>query len=143
MKKAKILVSTLIALMAQSVETKACEHLVFANNLPEATKLFLCENFPEKSVSFAELDVENYGEEYAVSFNDGTEMSFNIFGTWEKVDCKLFPVPASLLPTRIADFVSTSFANEEVVRINKTYDGFRVLLTNNVELKFDHQGNIC
>ena len=75
-----------------------------------------------------------------MSLNDGTEIDFYNNGTFDKVDCHTAPVPASIVPAAIQQFVKANFAGSAVVKIDKERYGYDIELSNGMELKFNHQG---
>ena len=81
-----------------------------------------------------------WGQE--VYLNNGVEVDFDKNGTWDKVDCNYSAVPASLVPSTIANYVKTHFAGAKVVKIDKERYGFDVELSNELELKFNKQGQL-
>ena len=143
MKKMKITVFALIGLMTKSIACKANDKMVFAENLPTDAKVFVQHNFPRLSVAYAEMRSTRQGTVYEVSLNDGTEVVFSQNGAWGMIDCKLEAVPASLMPASLSSFVKSQFTDAKVVRLYKIDSGYEVALSNDISLKFDHEGMIA
>ena len=81
-----------------------------AAQLAAAAKSFVQQNFPGRTIVYAEKDTEFMKTKYEVSLNDGTEIDFYNNGTFDKVDCHTAPVPASIVPAAIQQFVKANFA---------------------------------
>ena len=108
--------------------------------LPVEIQSFVKQHFPTQTVTFAKKDWEWTGYQYDVILADGTEISFDTDKKWDKVDSKLNPVPAALVPAPIANYVATSFPAVAITKIDKEFFGYDVELANDLELKFDSNG---
>ena len=75
-----------------------------------------------------------------VHLNNGVQLEFDKKGNWDKVDCQFNAVPAHLVPTVIANYVQTSYPGATVVKIDKERYGFKIELSNDLEMKFNKQG---
>ena len=93
-------------------------------------------------IAYATIDRDFGKTTYDVRLNDGTEVDFDAKGTWDKVDCGLSAVPAQLVPTAIADYVKANFAGAMIVKIDKERHGYDIELSNDLELKFNKQGQL-
>ena len=93
--------------------------------------------FPKANV----LIVKPEWDEYEVRLSDGTQIEFNRSSEWKKIDCEhstTYPtVPAKLVPEQITNYVSTSFANQGIIKIEKQRRGWEIELNNELEIKFD------
>jgi hypothetical protein len=49
-------------------------------------------------------------------------------------------VPAALVPAAILQYVKVNFAGCSVTKIDKEHHGYDIELSNDLELKFNHQG---
>ena len=61
---------------------------------------------------------------------------------WERVDCFNMSVPMQIVPTAIANYVNSHFAGEEIVKIDKESYGYEIELSNGIEIKFNHLGEL-
>ena len=104
--------------------------------LPEAITAFLNKNFPGAAVVGVETDNEHGGLEYDVYLNDGTEVDFDTRNQWEKVDCKVKAVPASLVPPTIASYVKTNYLSLPITKIDNKRYGYEIELSKGIDLKF-------
>jgi hypothetical protein len=128
-------------MLMHSVSSFAGDRIIPAEQLPAAAKTFIQKTFPGQTVSYAKIDFDGR-KKYEVRLSNGTEVEFDKNGNWDKVDCNYSAVPASLVPTNIANYVKTHFAGAKVVKIDKERHGYDVELSNDLELKFNKQGQL-
>ena len=106
------------------------------NGNPVITK-FVGQYFPQANI----LMVNAEWDEYEVRLSDGTQIEFTRAPEWKKIDCEhsnvYTSVPAELVPTQIASYVSTNFAGAEIIKIDKDRWGWEVELNNGLEVKFN------
>ena len=141
MKKSVLFFAALVCMMMHSVSSFADDRIIPAEQLPAAAKTFIQKTFPGQAVSYATIDFDGRNT-YEVCLSNGVEVDFNKNGVWDKVDCNYSAVPASLVPSTIANYVKTHFAGAKVVKIDKERYGFDVELSNELELKFNKQGQL-
>ena len=119
----------------------ACDDKPVApTELPQEIQSFVQQNFPGKTISFAQKDWEWFGYQYDITLADGTQVSFDTSNVWDKVESRVTPIPAALIPAPIATYVGTSFPAVAIVKIDKERYGYEVELANDLELKFNQQG---
>ena len=140
MKRTKLFFAALVCLFTANTVCNAHDMPIPASQLPAAAKAFVQQNFPGRTIVYAEKDTEFMKTKYEVSLNDGTEIDFYNNGTFDKVDCHTAPVPASIVPAAIQQFVKANFAGAAVTKIDKERYGYDIELSNGMELKFNHQG---
>ena len=141
MKKSVLFFAALVCMLMHSVSSFAGDRIIPAEQLPAAAKTFIQKTFPGQTVSYAKIDFDGR-KKYEVRLSNGTEVEFDKNGNWDKVDCNYSAVPASLVPTNIANYVKTHFAGAKVVKIDKERHGYDVELSNELELKFNKQGQL-
>jgi hypothetical protein len=141
MKKSVLFFAALVCMMMHSVSSFAGDRIIPAEQLPAAAKTFIQKTFPGQTVSYATIDFDGRNT-YEVCLSNGVEVDFNKNGVWDKVDCNYSAVPTSLVPTNIANYVKTHFAGAKVVKIDKERHGYDVELSNDLELKFNKQGQL-
>ncbi len=132
----------LAAMLASSTLVSCKDVIITPDKLPAAAQSFIKEYFPETAISYAKKDAELSKTTYEVTLQDGTEIDFNSKGEWDKVDCKRAAVPAALVPAFIVEYVQTSFLGQIIVKIDKERYGYEIELGNDLELKFDKNGNL-
>jgi hypothetical protein len=107
------------------------------DQLPDAIKIFVQQNFPENPIVYAEQDWNSY----ECRLNNGTKVEFDKNGEWKKVDCEMMTVvPAAIIPDAIKQYVSSTFADSPIIKIEKERYGYKVELANDLELMFNKQG---
>ena len=123
--------------------TAGCSDKIIPNTeLPIEAQTFIKTYFPEVPISYAKKDYEGLSCKYEVRLNDGTEINFSKKGVWDKVDCQTSEVPAALIPQMIANYVQTNYAGSVIVKIDKERYGHQIELSNDLEFKFDKNGNL-
>lgn len=140
MKKSTLFLAALLCMMMQSVSTFARDRIIPTEQLPAAALTFIQENFPGEGITYAKKDFDNGRKQYEVRLNNGIQLDFNKKGVWDKVDCQLNAVPAQLVPTFISDYVQASYPGTAIVKIDKERYGYKIELSNDLELKFDKKG---
>ena len=100
------------------------------------------QTFPGQMIEYAIIDADFSKTTYEICLNNGVEMEFDINGEWYMVDCNYDPVPQQLIPAVIANFVSTNYSDQTIVKIDKENGGYSIDLSNDVEIKFDSNGQV-
>ncbi len=104
--------------------------------LPKAAQTFLSKHFPGDEVLKAEKEQGRRGMEYEVDLSSGAEVDFQENGDWKEVKAaRGNAVPAAIIPTAIAKYVSTNFNGQSIVEISRKRGGYEVELSNGTELK--------
>lgn len=88
MKKSISMVSALIKMMTRPATEKVSEKRIFAEDLPVATKIFVHNNYPGRSIAFIEKVTSSMSTMYVITLNDGLEIVFNENENCKVVDCK-------------------------------------------------------
>ena len=108
--------------------------------LPAPIQSFVQQHFPGQTISYAQKDISLFGTDYEVLLMDGTTIDFDRKNLWDKIDGKMMPLPATVIPPAIANHVATNFPSIGIVKIDKERYGYDVELANDIELKFNKQG---
>lgn len=140
MKRTKLFFAALVCLFSVNTVCYADGRPIPPTQLPAAAQSFIQNNFPGKTIVYAEIDKEFMKTKYEVNLNDGTEIDFYKDGTFDKVDCHVAPVPAAIVPTTIQQYVKANFPGAVIVKIDKERHGYDIELSNDIELKFNNQG---
>ena len=111
-------------------------------NYPEINS-FVETYFPQTTI----LKVETDDNEIEVKLSDRTEIDFTLNFEWKNIDCEdsqiYGSVPAELVPTQIADYVTANYPNNHIDKIEKTHNGgWEIELDNDVEIEFDQDFNV-
>lgn len=136
-----VITAALIGLTACSVKEK--NEIVTVQDLPTEAQQFLETNFHGQGVSYVLKEVEWLVKtEYNVKLVRGTELDFDADGQWKKVDCKMFPVPESIIPDEILTKVAQTFQGTFITEIDRVRRGYDVELANDLEIHFDKKFNM-
>ena len=133
MKKVLVLLFSVIALNVYAFADKPVTYA----QLPQKAQQFITKYFSGVEFLSAKLD----DGDYEVKLVDGTEIEFTTAGEWKKVDCRTRAVPSALVPEAIAKYVKGKFPKNLITKIEKKHNGFEIELDNDLELKFDKNGN--
>ena len=121
--------------------TACSDKPVTAEQLPEPIKVFVEQNFPGQSITYAEKDIELTGSKYDVVLVDGSRIEFDRDNVWEKIEGTMTnPVPTALIPAAIAAHIQANYPDAMILKIDKEHYGYEVELANGLELKFNKQG---
>ena len=104
--------------------------------LPQKSQQFITTHFSGVEVLSVTVD-----DDYEVYLANGTKVEFTLQGEWKEVKCHGSAVPAAIIPAAITKYVKAQFPNTTIVKIDKKYSGYEVELNNDLELKFDKNGN--
>ena len=137
------MVSNFIHRMARPTAEKKSEKKFFAEDLPKSVKYFVQRNFPGRSIAFANKKASLKGTSFVTILNDGILIEFSENGNWEKIDCKMGAVPATMVPCNVAAFMNDYYPRVPIVKIEKTANGYETTLSNFVSLKFNMAENVA
>lgn len=143
MKSAISMVSDFIHRMTRLAAEKKSEKRLFAEDLPKSVKYFVQRNFPGRSIAFVHKKSSLKGALFVVVLNDGILIEFTENGNWEKIDCKMGAVPATMVPCNVATFMKDYYPRVPIVKIEKTDNGYETTLSNFVSLKFNMAENVA
>ena len=132
------IVAVILGVTACSVVEK--REIITVAELPVAAQQLLQENFPEQGASYVLKETEWLVKvSYEVRLQNGAELDFDADGQWEKVDCKLLPVPDGILPAEILTQVAQAFPGAFVTEIDRDFRGYDVELDNHLDIKFNRK----
>ena len=134
MKVMRFLLMALMCLMTSSI--MADDTPIPVEQLPEAAKVFVKDNFKGQKIIYAEKDWNSFECRLA----DGSKIEFNKKGTWKKIDRKAIAVPAGIVPETIMEYVKANFPGCDVTKIEKERYGYEIELSNDIDLRFNYQG---
>ena len=135
----------IIAIVAVLIGATACSvvekrEIITVAELPVAAQQLLQENFTEQGASYVLKETEWLVKvSYEVRLQNGAELDFDADGQWEKVDCKLLPVPDGILPVEILTQVAQAFPGAYVTEIDRDFRGYDVELDNHLDIKFNRK----
>ena len=109
--------------------------------LPGTVMSFIQQNFPGKTVTYAEKDLELTGYKYEVTLADGTRIEFDTDDLWDNVQGTMsYPVPTALIPEAILAHLQSNYPDAMVLKIDKESFGYEMELANGLELKYNKGG---
>lgn len=108
--------------------------------VPQQAQTFINQHFSSCSIVLVEIEDEEDGKEYSVWLNDGTRIEFNMLGEWKRVARKKSGVPLTLIPDTILQYVKTNYPNDVVTKFSKKDYGFKLELSDDMDLRFNKQG---
>ena len=136
MKRIKFLSMMFVGLLFSTMSF-ADDRPVPVNQLTAQVKTFVQKHFQGKSIIYAEKDLTTY----ECRLSDGTQIDFYRKGDWKKVDTEnMSAVPSALVPNLIKQYVQSTFPGAKITKIEKERYGYDIELSNDLELKFNHQG---
>ena len=140
----KILFAALMLICSTGVAlADGHERAITVQQLPQPAQEFLKQHFDSLTVAYVVEDVKHFGSEYEVVYTDRTEVDFRRDGQWESVERKYAPVPASIVPKQIAEFVARSnFPRQFIKKIDRDPYTWEIELSSGLEIKFDMQFNV-
>lgn len=137
----KFILFSLIVLLCSGIGFACDKYSVNRDDLPAPAREFLSEHFPKAKVGMIKVDKHLLKKtDYDVKLVNGTKIEFNNAGKWTSVDCKNSPVPESIIPKAIRNYVKKNFQDVKIVKIEKTASKYEVKLSDDVELTFNLLG---
>lgn len=111
--------------------------IISPNDLPEVSKAFLQQNF-KASIGIVQKDKNSY----EVYLSDGTELEFEIDGTWKEIENKANPFDLNFLPQNLASIIKNEFPNTKAREIERKINHYKVKLNNGMKIRIDFNGTI-
>lgn len=110
------------------------------NELPSVAEAYIDTHFADASVTSVLKEYDDLTYTYKVYLSDGTFIEFKKNGEWKDVENRVTGVPASVIPEKIATYITTNYPSNFVVDIerDRNYD---VELNNNLDLVFSLSGD--
>lgn len=138
----KIILMILSVVLFQNISYADSERVITVDKLPVAAQKFLKTHFADQPLTYAKVDGYMFDVDYEVRLADGTKIDFDRKGNWTNVERKAVALPKTLVPTKIAEYVSKYYAGTKVVKIERNKRSFEVELSNGLELTFDTRYNL-
>ncbi|MCX2682940.1 PepSY-like domain-containing protein [Campylobacter sp. MIT 21-1685] len=111
--------------------------IISPDSLPSTAKEFLRNNF-QAQISLVQRDKNSY----EVYLSDGTELEFDIDGSWKEIESKILPINVDILPSNLAAIIKNEFPNVPLKEIDKKINYYKIKLVNGFELVIDFNGTI-
>lgn len=121
------------------------ETVISANNLPVNAQNFVSKNFGNMEFVNAIKEVERNITTYNIQLKDGTKIEFTDNGDWKEVKNGLGKaIPIKFFPDNIQKYLQSKYPKIDAKSIEMDTKDKEIkveLLQNNVDLKFDLNGN--
>ena len=134
----KIILSVLATAALAIAPAMADDVPITVEKLPAKAQEFLKANFAKNSVVSAMHDRDFTDNDYTVYLDNGVKVEFDGSGKWDSIKGA---VPSAVIPAKIKNYLSQHYASFNVVKIDRKRYGYEVELNNDLELKFDVNGN--
>ncbi len=112
------------------------------NELPAKAQAYVKKYFPNDKVALTKMEKEWFDKKYEVIFTNSIKVEFDKDGSWKEVDCKYAAVPEAVVPSVILRYVESNYAEQTIVKIEKSSRDYEAKLSNGLELKFDKKFNL-
>lgn len=109
------------------------------DSIPVKAQMFIDQYFPQSDVVLVEVEGDTGEKEYNVWLNDGTKIEFDMQGIWKRVGRNKTGVPSTLIPEPIEKYVHTHYPNDVVTKFSKKDYGYKLELSDDMDLRFNHQ----
>lgn len=136
------LLAALACMVMVASSTFVNDKMIYADQLPIMAKAFVDQNFPGHNIAYATIDRSFADDMYEVCLNNGVELGFDDQGNWDKVDCNTNAVPSQLIPESVDNYVKSNYADVVINRIYKKFYGYKVELSNHLNLKLNNEGEL-
>ena len=111
------------------------------SELPQKAQTYVRTHFSESDVASVWKDTEMLVvEDYTVVLNNGLEIDFYPNGDWKEVKSRGTEIPAKIIPSGIAQYVSQNYSGHPIKKISKKRYGYEVELIGGTDLEFSQNG---
>ena len=111
------------------------------SELPQKAQTFVKTHFSESDIASVWKDTEMLVvEDYTVVLNNGLEIEFYPSGEWKEVKSRGTEIPAKIIPSGIAQYVSQNYNGHPIKKISKKRYGYEVELSGGTDLEFSQNG---
>ena len=132
----KKIVLTTITVCAFAAMASCHEKPVTYEQLPDAAKTYIMNNFPSDKVALATQDDDAIRPDYEVKLASGIEVEFDYAGALKKVASR-DGISAELVPEAIRNYISAHYPNAGYLEYEIGRRTYEVKLTNHLEFKFN------
>lgn len=115
-------------------------HIIKRDQLPSAAMKYIQGNWNNVSPSKIIKITQGFDVAYEVTLVDGTLINFNRDGSWKDITSTK-EVVKSAVPAGIRRYVHENCPKYKIVRMDKESEGYKIRLSNGLEMRFDFQGN--
>ncbi len=116
------------------------ETVIDSSSLPESSRTFIAEHFPEKTILQVKKDRDGFKMDYEVLLSQSISLEFFKNGGIKEINTPI-SIPETALPPKIVDYTQTNYGNNFIVKWSMEKKKQEVKLDNGIELEFDTDGN--
>lgn len=127
----------LASALVLSLQVMAQDQVISFSKLPVKSQNFITKYFDASTVDFIKLDNDYFSKEYEVVLRNGTKVEFDANGEWKEIDGKGVAIPIKMILQNILSYVSKSFPENKIKKVERMRRGFEVELTNGLDLIFN------
>lgn len=129
----------LITICLFSFSLFACENKTSSfDKLPKTAQEFVNTYFTDSKATTVKQDIED--GDYTVKLQNGIKIKFDQMGNWTEIENLKF-LPKGIVNSNIYDYIENNYPNENIIEVERDYDGIDIKLSNRLELEFDPNGN--
>jgi hypothetical protein len=133
----------LVALSSSVISCKEEEETITESDLPQEAVNFIQLHFPGETIKRIIRDNEK-SVDYDVWLDNGFALEFDEAGIWNQIDGKELSIPTSIideLPEPLTTYLSENYESYAVVSLDIEGGVYEVVLSTQVEMHFDTNGN--
>ncbi|MDE6715557.1 MAG: PepSY-like domain-containing protein [Muribaculaceae bacterium] len=109
--------------------------------LPKAAMQFINTHYSGEKISHIEWDTDATSAKYEVKLANGDEVTFDANGQWTEVETAANAmIPRTILPDTVYKYIAFKYPKLNIVEANTNTVGYKVELSNGVELIFSSTG---
>ncbi len=127
----------LIAMMALTLSSYSENKVINASQLPAKSLEFVHKWFPDSEIIKAKMEKRASLSQYEIKLDNGSKLQFDNHGSCTEVDCINKEVPAGIVPSKISEYVKSSYPDAIIVKIEHDTKLYEVDLNNGYELTFN------
>ena len=116
------------------------DYAISFDQLPAVSRTFVNTHFAGIAVAYCMRDSHSY----EARLSDGSEIEFNLDGSWKEVDCKYKELPKTvtdLLPKTVQSYIKSNYPTAVITKIDVKFRGYELELNNGLDVEFDSAGN--
>lgn len=108
-------------------------------SVPTEIQKFVNAHFPNNQIVAYKIDFDDGRSEHEIKLNDKIDLEFDHDLKVKNIDSKR-ALPDSVFPKEIREYISKNYPNNKAVEWERSRNGQKVELNNDVELYFDANG---
>ena len=143
MKKAILLLVTMVCAWTSVQPVQADEVITHdLQKIPAAARAFLQQHFPQAQMAYIKIDTDFLSKKFEVVLSDRTAIEFNSKGEWEELKSKHRPLPESVIPPFILEYVKAQYPGAKCRKLERDRGETEADLDNGLSLTFNKQGQL-